>query len=128
MAKSNSEVLGLVRLMRHPEADFPYVGYWLYSLTVRPRYRGLGIGEALTRRVVEQARAEGAREVFLRVFDDNTPALALYSKLGFEPVTLPALEEDLGADVQKYGRRRIPLKVGGGGWARCWPSVASRCA
>ncbi len=110
VAKRGSEVLGLVRLMRHPEADFPHVGYWLYSLTVRPRYRGMGIGEALTRRVIEQAEAEGAPDLFLRVFEDNAPALALYGKLGFEPVTLPALEDELAADVQKYGRRRVPLR------------------
>jgi ribosomal protein S18 acetylase RimI-like enzyme len=101
VAKNGSETLGLVRLVRHPEADFPHVGYWLYSLTIRPRYRGMGIGEALTRRVIEQAQAEGARELFLRVFEDNTPALALYGKLGFAPVTLPALDEDLAADAQK---------------------------
>jgi ribosomal protein S18 acetylase RimI-like enzyme len=110
VAKSGSSVMGLVRLMRHPEADIPQVGYWLYSLTVRTRYRGMGIGEALTRRVIEQARAEGALELFLRVFEDNAPALALYRKLGFEQVTLPALEADLVADVQKYRRRRLPLR------------------
>jgi ribosomal protein S18 acetylase RimI-like enzyme len=102
--------MGLVRLMRHPEADIPQVSYWLYSLTVRTRYRGMGIGEALTRRVIEQARAEGALELFLRVFEDNAPALALYRKLGFEQVTLPALDADLVADVQKYRRRRLPLR------------------
>jgi signal peptidase I len=109
VAMSGSKVIGLVRLMRHPESDFPHVGHWLYSLEVVRRYRGLGIGEALTRRVMEQAHAEGAPELFLRVFEDNAPALALYHKLGFAPVTLPGLDADLAADVQKYGRRRVPL-------------------
>lgn len=110
VAKSGAEVIGLVRLMRHPDADFPHVGYWLYSLTIRTRNRGMGTGEALTQRVIDQAQAEGAPELFLNVFEDNDPALTLYRKLGFAPVTLPALEEELAADVQKYGRRRMTLR------------------
>jgi ribosomal protein S18 acetylase RimI-like enzyme len=84
VAMSGPGEIGLVRLMRHPEADSPHVGYWLYSLEVRPRYRGMGIGEALTQRVIDQSRVEGAEELFLYVFEDNLSAIALYRKLGFE--------------------------------------------
>ena len=112
VAKSGAEVIGLVRLMRHPEADFPHIGYWLYSLTIRTRYRGMGIGEAFTQRVIDKAQADGAPELFLNVFEDNDPAIALYRKLSFERVVLPALEEELAADVEKYGRRRVTLRKG----------------
>ena len=37
----------------------------------------------------------------MQVYEDNAPALALYRKLGFEPVTLPALEAEQGNDVAK---------------------------
>jgi signal peptidase I len=110
VAKSESEVLGLVRLMRHPETDFPHIGHWLYSLTVKTRYRGMGVGAALTQRVIDQSRFEGVAELFLEVFEDNVPAIALYRNLGFEPATLPALEAERANDVQLYGRRRVPLR------------------
>ena len=110
VARRGEEVLGLVRLMRHPETDFPHTGHWLYSLTVRTRYRGIGVGEALTRRVIDQSRPEGASELCLCVFENNSPAIALYRKLGFERVVLPALAAELAADVQEYGRRRVTLR------------------
>jgi signal peptidase I len=110
VARSGGQVLGSVHLMRHPETDSARTGYWLYSLTVRARYRGMGLGAALTQRVIDQSRSEGATELFLDVFEDNAPAVRLYRKLGFEPVTLPALEGELATDVEKPGRRRSPLR------------------
>ncbi len=110
VAKRGEEILGFVRLIRCPETGFPHTGHWLYSLTVRPRYRGMGIGSALTQRVIDQSRVEGAAGLFLDVFEDNAPAIALYRKLGFERASLPALEAERTADVQEYGRRRVTLR------------------
>jgi ribosomal protein S18 acetylase RimI-like enzyme len=110
VAKRGNELIGFVRLMRHPETDFPYVGYWLYSLSVKSRYRGMGFGEALTRRVIDQAMAEGSDELFLAVFEDNRPAVDLYLKLGFEHVTLPVIEEEFAAEGRRNGRRRVVMR------------------
>ena len=110
VARCGEQVLGSVRLVRHPETDSPHTGYWLYSLTVRARYRGMGLGAALTQRVIDQSRSEGAAELFLDVSEDNLPAIALYRKLGFEPVTPPVLEAERAADLHNYGRRRMPLR------------------
>jgi ribosomal protein S18 acetylase RimI-like enzyme len=110
VARRGEEVLGFVRLMRHPETDFPHTGHCLYSLTVRTRYRGMGIGASLTQRAIDQSRVEGAAELCLCVFENNAPAIALYRELGFERVALPALEAELAADVRKYGRQRVPLR------------------
>ena len=110
VAKHGEQRFGLVRLMRHPETDFPRTGHWLYSLTVRTRYRGMGVGEALTQRVIDQSRYEGAAALCLDVYEDNAPALALYGKLGFERVVLPAVEDELVADVATSGRRRVTLR------------------
>jgi hypothetical protein len=38
--------------------------------------------------------------------------MALYRKLGFEPVTLPSPEAEQAADAQLYGRRRVALRKG----------------
>lgn len=110
VAKRGRRVIGLVRLGRHDGANSWYPGYWLWSLIVRAPYRGLGIGEALTHRVIERARAEGAQELFLAVFEDSVPAVTLYRKLGFERVVLPNVEEELEAEWRQSGRRRVSMR------------------
>lgn len=109
VAKQEEEILGLARLMRQVEGDSTDVDYWLYSLTVRVRYRGMGIAQALVRRVIDQARAEGASTLSLHVLQDNAPALSLYRKLGFAPAALPPPDSDPAADAEKLGRRRMLL-------------------
>src|SRR5690242_4779559 len=56
---------------------------WLGGVGVVPAHRGSGVGEALTRMLLEQAREAGAREMVLEVIVENAPAIALYEKLGF---------------------------------------------
>ncbi len=107
VAKAGAKVIGFVQCVYHPESHSPWAGYWLFSLIVWRWYRGLGIGEALTMRVIEHARAQGAPELFLVVYDDNGSAICTYRKLGFEHIILPALEPDLAAEAQQFGRRRI---------------------
>ncbi|AKM07593.1 GNAT family N-acetyltransferase [Pelagerythrobacter marensis] len=57
----------------------------LLLIAVRPESRGCGIGAALLARALEAARARGAERMFLEMRDNN-PALALYSRMGFEPI------------------------------------------
>lgn len=106
-ARYDGELLGFVRLIRISDVESPRAGYWLYNLHVKPRYRGMGIGAALTRRVMDQAQSEGASELFLEALEDNVPALALYRKLGFEPVSLPALRAETSRYFQLFGRRKL---------------------
>jgi ribosomal protein S18 acetylase RimI-like enzyme len=112
VARQGEEILGFVRLVRSLEVDMKPAGYWLYTLQVRSRYRGMGIGLALTQRVIDQARLEGASELSLEVLENNAPAIALYRKLGFDRVRSPAIDAELAADVQKYGRQRVLLRKG----------------
>ena len=56
---------------------------WLGGIGVVPDHRGSGIGESLTRMLLDQAREAGAREMVLEVIVENAPAIALYEKLGF---------------------------------------------
>jgi RimJ/RimL family protein N-acetyltransferase len=51
-------------------------------------WRGKGWGERLMRAAIDWAAAEGLGWIDLGVFEDNTPARALYRKLGFEEVGL----------------------------------------
>ncbi len=53
------------------------------NVAVHPQYRRRGIARALTAHAVEQARHQGATELWLSVRDDNPSALRLYTELGF---------------------------------------------
>ena len=110
VANRHGRVCGFVELVRHPPEDAPYVGHWLFGLIVLdPLDRGLGIGEALARRVVEMARSEGAGELWLVVAEKNVPAIGLYRKLGFERSALEGLEDLLEEGAGTTGRRRITM-------------------
>ena len=110
VAKHRRKIVGFVQLVRHPESHFPWVGHWLFSLYIWSRYRGLGIGEILTRRVISQAIAEHAKELLLVVYPDNVKAISLYEKLGFQKTVIPSLESMLEAEKQQNGRRRIAMR------------------
>ena len=59
---------------------------WIGGLGVAAAHRGKGLGEALMREVIDVAGTHGLRELWLEVLTPNTPAIALYEKLGFETV------------------------------------------
>ncbi|WP_432195333.1 N-acetyltransferase family protein [Streptomyces sp. bgisy027] len=55
----------------------------IQGLAVCDEARGHGVGRALIRAVVEEARRRGARRLTLRVLGHNTPARKLYESEGF---------------------------------------------
>ncbi|QCD55494.1 GNAT family N-acetyltransferase [Streptomyces hawaiiensis] len=55
----------------------------IQGLAVAEGARGRGVGRALVRAAVEEARLRGARRITLRVLGHNTPARALYAAEGF---------------------------------------------
>jgi len=57
------------------------------QLAVAPSARGRGVGEALTRHVLDLARARGARRVVMNSGPEMLGAHALYLKLGFRRLT-----------------------------------------
>jgi RimJ/RimL family protein N-acetyltransferase len=58
-------------------------GYEL-AIFVLQAYQGAGIGTALVETVLGAAESEGIERVWLSVERWNTPAVALYEKIGFE--------------------------------------------
>jgi len=109
VAKRRDRVIGFVQLVRRPEGNQPYAGYWLFSLTVMVPYRGMGIGESLCSRVIEKARDEGAEELLLIVRVDRDQAISLYRKLGFVIKTIPVMEVQLEKETLAYGYRRVVM-------------------
>jgi len=110
VALYRDQIVGFVQLIRYPFDYELYKGFWLFNLNVKAIKRGMGIGTALTRAVIDRARAEGAPAIDLLVFEDNVPAINLYRKMGFLPHIIPTLESSLELELQRYGRRRLVMR------------------
>ena len=108
VAKQGYALYGYVQLARYRDST-PYAGHWLWALTVRSRFRGLGLGQALALHVIRQAAAEGATALFLRVRADNRPARALYEQLGFVQVHVPGIDESPGQAIAATGCAMVTL-------------------
>lgn len=110
VAKRKGKVIGFTQNVYNPEKHSPWSGHWLFSLHVRTRYRGAGVGEKLTIYVMDKAKEKDAGEIFLVVFEDNKKAFRLYRKLGFDHIILPTLEPLLAEEEVKTGRRRRVMR------------------
>lgn len=60
----------------------------ILSIGVAPRLRRRGGARALLGEVIERARGDGVRKLFLEVDVGNTAAAALYASQGFERISL----------------------------------------
>ncbi|MEV6840193.1 GNAT family N-acetyltransferase [Streptomyces sp. NPDC051133] len=83
VAELDGRVVGYVRLARPtPLAANAHV-LQIQGFAVAEEARGRGIGRALIRAAVREARERGARRLTLRVLGHNTPARTLYASEGF---------------------------------------------
>ena len=57
---------------------------WIEDVVTDKSHRGEGIGEALVKRAVEVARAEGAKRIYLTSNPKREAAHRLYKRCGFE--------------------------------------------
>ena len=69
VAVEHQRPIGLANLGRRGERT------WLGGVGVVPDHRGSGVGESLTRRLLDQAREAGAREMVLEVIVENRAAI-----------------------------------------------------
>ncbi|WP_086592702.1 GNAT family N-acetyltransferase [Hymenobacter crusticola] len=67
-------------------------------LYVRKDWIGTGLGAALMRRIIEEARAKGCRSIVLGVWERNERAIAFYQRFGFK--TIGNMDFMLGKDLQ----------------------------
>lgn len=73
----------------------------ILSIAVHPAHQGQGIAKALCRRGLDRLDQLGASPVRLEVRPENTPAVALYTGLGFQPA---------GTTRDAQGQWRIMLR------------------
>ncbi|WP_262062988.1 GNAT family N-acetyltransferase [Streptomyces sp. STR69] len=83
VAELDRRIVGYIRLaFPTPLACNAHVRQ-IQGLAVAEEARGHGVGRALIRAAVEEARRRGARRLTLRVLGHNTPARKLYAAEGF---------------------------------------------
>ena len=98
-------VIGFANLYRSLSEDKVFIG----NVVVSKAHRGKGAGRQLVRHMCGRVFEKYASEAHLTVFNQNTPALILYSTLGFRPYDLelrqmPNSELTLAIHM-KLGRR-----------------------
>ena len=88
---ATGEVLGFHWTKVH--SDGPRPAGEVYVVGVDPAAQGRRLGSVLTLAGLHHLRSAGLDEVFLYVEGDNEPALAVYSRLGFEQADVDVLYE-----------------------------------
>lgn len=101
VAQAGAEVVGAVGLEPHGQTAL------LRSLVVREDRRRGGLGAALVRRVIREARRLGARQVLLA----TSGAADFFRRCGFEPIA--------AAEVPEAVRRSPGLRTPGPREAQC---------
>jgi RimJ/RimL family protein N-acetyltransferase len=79
---SGGEVVGWCDIVPRSRPVHAHVG--VLGAALLPEFRGQGLGGRLIRQTLDAARAFGLHRVELTVREDNTSAIALYRKIGFE--------------------------------------------
>ena len=82
-------------------------GWGLYSLSVHRLFRGLGIGERLVRDHMAWACQRGIPALRLYASERHAPSMALFRKLGFRRIHIPAIEDRLDREAGPAGRHLI---------------------
>jgi ribosomal protein S18 acetylase RimI-like enzyme len=107
---------------------------WLGGVGVVPDHRGSGVGESLTRMLLDHAREAGGREMVLEVIVENAPAISLYAKLGFtrtrelEVLSLTAANQHSEAreiDLEEGLKLVAATRVGPEPWQRAAETIAN---
>ncbi len=88
LALSNQQPVAFIAVQYAADADYDAV---IENLHVLPDYKSQGLGRRLIACAVETLLQEEMTSVCLRVFDDNTAAIAFYERLG-------GITDDFGTD------------------------------
>lgn len=78
----------------------------IQTVAVSAAHQGRGIARGMLERLLAEADASGVTHTFLEVRADNGPALAIYSRLGFEEISRRARYYADGSDAVIMRRPR----------------------
>lgn len=89
--------LGHYIVLMDQDRVIAYGGFWVVmeeaninNVAVSPEYRGRGLSRLLMDKLIEMAKTQGAKELFLEVRSSNYVAQNLYRSLGFKMIGLRA--------------------------------------
>lgn len=87
--------LGHYIVLMDQDRVIAYGGFWVVmeeaninNVAVSPEYRGRGLSRLLMDKLIEMAKTQGAKELFLEVRSSNYVAQNLYRSLGFKMIGL----------------------------------------
>lgn len=81
VAETDNRIVGYAGLsVQAPDAD-------VQTIAIDSQFQGHGLGGQLLEVMLNRARELGVRSVFLEVRNDNSAAIALYAKYGFEKIS-----------------------------------------
>ncbi len=80
VAKQNDEIVGFAGFMRN------FLEIEIMNIVVKKECRGKGIGKMLLQKMIENAKNDGAQEIFLEVNENNKIARQLYQNADFSEV------------------------------------------
>jgi len=92
-AQKQTEGILLVALYQNSIVGTCYVNFmpgntcWFQALRVHPDYRRRGVGRALTKASMDEARNSGNEYAYLGIDGDNTASLTLTAQAGFNKVS-----------------------------------------
>lgn len=109
VAIADSEPIGYAKLtpLRAPVPDAAPGALELQQIYVLADWHGSGVAERLMQWGLAEARASGAPEVYLTVFDHNERAKRFYTRHGFEEVGNCTFQLGDRIDDDRIWRRRL---------------------
>ena len=96
LVTDKTQIASTASLQVHKGA--PHSGQ-LRWIATEPDMRRQGLAKALVVRLLEIAKTEGCKEVYLKTTTDALGAIALYLNLGFKPMLNCDKERDIWSDV-----------------------------
>jgi ribosomal-protein-alanine N-acetyltransferase len=82
IAKNKEKVLGYGILKKEPNKGL------IFSLAVLPEMQNRGIGKEIMKRLIEIAKKENLKKIYLHTRETNFKAIAFYQKFGFNIIKL----------------------------------------
>lgn len=80
ITKSEGQICSFMVLLKKKNSS----GMRLYSIAVSPKFRGLGLAQLLLDEACKRAASNGFKYLTLEVSEENSPAVSLYLRQGFE--------------------------------------------
>ncbi|MDO9538138.1 MAG: GNAT family N-acetyltransferase [Thermoplasmata archaeon] len=95
IVRDKAKIIGVAR------ATIEHGACLLDRMVVHPEFRGKGIGKALTLHIIDYARNNNAKKIWLDTSPKLTEAIALYESLGFRECGL-FRKHYWGTDIKFY--------------------------